>query len=144
MPYRIRYHRQAKADVQRCRDTYAPRVFPDQLNNWLRDLAREGEAKDWQLSIDLAELLNNMDEAEELVREWPTLWQRFWTASIKNKFKAAYLTITGRLPYRSRAAIRVFTIFAIDCEVTALYLVDHVEHQVVFLAFDGLPLQGMD
>lgn len=144
MPYRIRYHRDAKAELQKCRNTYPPRVFPARCDSWLRDLADEAESKDWTLSTDLADLLGKLDEAEELVRQWPTVWQRFWTASLIAKLKAAYLAITGRPPYQPRAAVRVFTVFAVDCEVTVLYLVDHVAQEVIFMAFDGLPMQGYE
>jgi hypothetical protein len=82
MPYRIRYHRDAKAEFKKCRDTYPARVFPDRFDRWLRDLANEAESKDWTLSKDLADLLGNLDEAEELVRQWPTVWQRFWSAPL--------------------------------------------------------------
>jgi hypothetical protein len=144
MPYRIRYHRDAKADLQKCRETYPSRVLPDRLDKWLRSLADEAESKDWVWSKDLTELLGKMDEAEELVRQWPNLWQRFWTASFKAKLKAAYLVMTGRLPYQARASVRVFTVFATECEVTALYLVDHAAREVIFMAFDGLPMQGYE
>jgi hypothetical protein len=60
------------------------------------------------------------------------------------QLKAARLVITGRPPYQPRAAIRVFTVFAVNCEVTALYLVDHVAREVIFMAFDGLPMQGYE
>jgi hypothetical protein len=142
MSYRIRYHPDAKAELQKSRQLYDSRIFSNKFDRWLEALASEAESKDWTLSKDLSELLEKTEDAEELVRQWPTVWQRFWNASFVAKLKAAHLTLTGRVPYRSRGAFRVFPIFSVDCEVTALYLVDHVAGEVIFMAFDGLPMQG--
>jgi hypothetical protein len=57
MSYRIRYHRDAKAELEKCRETYDARVFPARVGRWLSDLAEEAESKSWTLFIDLADLL---------------------------------------------------------------------------------------
>jgi hypothetical protein len=89
--------------------------------------------------------LERIDDAEKLVRQWPTIWQRFWNASFIDKLKAGVVVIAQwRPPYEPRAAVRAFTVYAEDCEVTALYLVDHAAKEVVFLAIAGLPMQGYD
>jgi hypothetical protein len=62
-----------------------------------------------------------------------------------DKLKAAVVVFAQwRPPYEPRAAARVFTVYAEDCEVTALYLVDHAAKGVVFMAVEGLPMQGYD
>jgi hypothetical protein len=145
MGYRIRFYRDAKQDVEKFRTTYAPTPLPRRLNNWLEKLAEEAETKEWTLSLDLATLLERIDDAEEIVHRWPAFWQRFWDAKFVNKLKAAAVVISKwRPPYESRGAVRVFTLYSEASEVVALYLVDHAQKEVVFMAFDGLFMQSYD
>jgi hypothetical protein len=145
MAYRIRYHLEVKVELDKLKATYKPTSLPRRFDRWLHELAAEAEAREWNLSLDLAALLERLDEAEQTVRHWPTVWQRFWNASFIDKLKAAAVVIAKwRPPYEPRAAVRVFSVYAEDCEVTVLYLVDHAAKEVVFLAVEGLPMQGYD
>jgi hypothetical protein len=145
MGYRIRYHREAKLDLDKCMTTYAPTPLPGRLRQWLKELAEEAESKEWALSIDLESLAEHIDDAEQLVRQWPNVWQRFWDARFVDKLRAATVVFTEwRQPYKPRAAIRVFTLYSEDFDVVAQYLLDHAAKEVVFMAFDGLPMQSYE
>jgi hypothetical protein len=145
MAYRIRYHRDAKTEWDKCLGTYGPGEVTDQFEAWLKDLAAEAESKKWTISLDLISLLERIEDAEKLVLEWPTLWQRFWDAKFVDKLHAVALVLKDRRPpYEPRGAINLFRVYAVFCEVVAVYLVDHVAREVVFITFDGLPMQGYD
>jgi hypothetical protein len=145
MAYRIRYHRAARLELDKCKETYKPTPLPRRLDRWLGELAEEAESSHWSLSIDLEAFLENAEQAEQLVRHWPDIWQRFWKASPREKLKACLFVLRKwRPPYQARASLRAFTLYAQQCEVHALYLVDHAAKEVVFMAFDGLPMQGYD
>ena len=145
MAYRERYHRAVKIEIEKFKSTYSPTSLPRRFDRWLHGLAEEAESRKWALSIDLVALLERVEDAEQMVRGWPTVWQRFWNASFVDKLKAAGVIVAQRRPpYESRAAVRVFSVYAEDCEITVLYLVDHAAREVVFLAVDGLPMQGYD
>jgi hypothetical protein len=77
MAYRVRYHREVKLELDKFKATYRPTSLPRRFDRWLHELAAEAESREWTLSIDLAALLERVDEAEQLVRRWPTVWQRF-------------------------------------------------------------------
>ena len=58
--------------------TYRPGEVSEPFEQWLKDIAEEAESRDWSISLDFASLLERIDDAERLVRDWPTVWQRFW------------------------------------------------------------------
>jgi hypothetical protein len=93
MAYRIRYHAEARQELNKCNETYGPTDLPQRLATWLDELATEAETKDWNLSVDVEKLLETSESIESLVRSWPDLWQRFWNASLKDKFRAALVVI---------------------------------------------------
>jgi hypothetical protein len=145
MAYRIRYHRDAKAEWDKCLATYGPGEVTEQFERWLKDLAEEAESRAWSISLDLISLLERVGDAERLVRDWPTLWQRFWDAKFVEKLRAVAVALKERRPpYESRGAINLLRVYAVYCEVVAVYLVDHVAREVAFITFDGLPMQGYD
>jgi hypothetical protein len=66
--------------------------------------------------------LSGREEVEQLVEQWPGALRQFWKAKLKEKLKAVYLLLTGRAPY----------------------LINHAAQEIIFMAFEGLPLQGYD
>ncbi len=145
MAYRIRYHRDARQEWDKCLGTYGPGEVMDQFDQWLKDLAEETESRKWSISVDIITLLERIEDAERFVRDWPTVWQRFWDARFVDKLRAVAVALKEyRPPYETRGAINLFRVYAVHCEVVAVYLVDHVAREVVFLTFDGLPMQGYE
>jgi len=112
---------------------------------WLRELAEEAESRQWSVSRDLITLWERSDDAERLVREWPTVWQRFWDARCVDQLRAAAIALKERRPPdETRGAVHLLRVFAVNCEVVAVYRVDHVAREVIVLSCDGLPMQGSD
>ena len=76
---------------------------------WLRELAEEAESRQWSGSRDLITLWERIDDAERLVREWPTVWQRFWDARFVDHLRAAAIALTERRPPdETRGAVHLF------------------------------------
>jgi RNA polymerase sigma factor (sigma-70 family) len=137
MGYRVRCHRAVEDDWTKCGNTYPQ--MARRLNRWIDDLAKEAESRKWSLSTDLAALLEHADELEEMVRAWPTLWQRFWNAPFVEKLKAALVVMTQfRPPYEYREANRVFRIYAVTCEVSLLYIVDHTAKEIIIFEYQAV------
>ncbi|MBV8385061.1 MAG: hypothetical protein JOZ63_20920 [Planctomycetaceae bacterium] len=112
---------------------------------WLRGLAEEAESRQWPGSRDLITLWERIDDAERLVREWPTVWQRFWDARFVDHLRAAAIALKERRPpSETRGAVHLFRGFAVKCEVVAVSLGDHVAREVIVLSCDGLPMHGSD
>jgi hypothetical protein len=142
--YRIRFHPEAKAELEKCHDTY-PSVLKPRLSEWLNEIARESELRKPSISIDIKSAIEHAEEIEAVVKDWPNHRERFWDASFLEKLRAVGVLVSERRPpYETRVSYRVFTVFSVDCEVVAIYLVNHAAKEVVFMNFDGLPMQGYD
>lgn len=62
MAYQIRYHREVKGELDKFKATYKPTSLPRRLDRWLHELAAEAESREWTLSLDLAALLERLDD----------------------------------------------------------------------------------
>ena len=77
--YKIRFHHEAKADLNKFEATYKPTPLPKRVKRWIDELAQEAESHRWQLSLDLVSFLGNTSQADELIRHWRLLWREMRT-----------------------------------------------------------------
>jgi hypothetical protein len=140
MAYRLRYEAEAKAEIQEAKDTY-PGSFAAAVNAWLLLLAAEAEGGTYPLSLDAEDWLEAAEGAIESRRH---LWNKFWEVGSRDKVRALIAFVKKRRPpWELRTATKPFTIPGDSChEVTAVYEVNHVEKEIRFRMFVGLPAQG--
>lgn len=140
MAYSIRFKRRARTELDECCETYGE-AFRNDIWSWLRDIARRAEAGDALDSIDAVELLDEALEHDE--QQWRYALRRWREATLTDRIKASFVAFRKRcLPWRLSFAEGWFQVLGrFDCSVGAHFVVDHVNKQIVFVLFDGLPGQ---
>jgi hypothetical protein len=142
MPYATRYRERAKRELEHFTGPY-DEEFRQALHSWLNQLAAEAQGKNYSLSIDALDLLNAVEEGAD-PGDWPGAWKRWKEASWRDKLRALLVILRKRRPpWEFRGAVQTFPVLsgAFHCEVHALYEVAHVDRQVIFTKFTGLPGQ---
>lgn len=140
MAYSIRFKRRARTELDECCETYGE-AFRNDIWDWLRNIATAAESNDNFDSIDVVELLDEAMEHDE--QQWRYALRRGFSAKLPDKIKASFVVVKKRcLPWRLSFAEAWFQVLGrFDCSVGAHFVIDHVNKQVVFVLFDGLPGQ---
>lgn len=141
MQYRIRFRKRAKKELLIAKE-YGNQ-FSEELDHWLQSIVEfpEGSTQ----SIDFLQLLEDGERVLLNELSWKSIWMKWWKLTPISKVRAMISTIKRRSPpWEMRCSSRWFTgiLGSFDCEVCAVFEVDHVEHVVVFTLFTGLPGVG--
>jgi hypothetical protein len=143
MPYRIRFRRRAKAEFTQAQG-YSTQ-FGDELSRWLNDIAIAVDPGEKELSADLTVILEScIDLIPEAESPWKASWVRWKRAGNLEKLRAVIALVkTHRPPWELHATSRWFPqiLNAFDCEAHTIFEVNHVDREVVFTKFAGLPGQ---
>lgn len=143
--YTIRYRQRAKEEAQRA--YYLGASFTEPFNASLDEIAEYAASNGPSNSIDYLAVL---EELIELLKagESRTYLQKKWEDSSLIEKANALLSLVRhrRMPWIIRSEIRwIHNILgAFDAEIQFFYEIDHVNRQVVFIKFSGLPGQGDD
>jgi len=140
MLYRTRFRRRAKEELKRAKRYSSD--FSDDLDQWLADIANSSTEQVTSDSIDLLQLLDEGAELAENPSRWKYLWKKWWASTPIKKVEALIIVIRKRCPpWHIRATSRWFCgiLGAFDCEVHACYEVNHIDREIVFTKFIGLP-----
>ena len=138
MRYAIRFRARTKEEFMRARKYSAE--FGKDLDAWLTDIANAATRGAQSDSVDFLKLLE--EGAEISQPTWKETWKKWWAATPMKKIHSLLVVLRKRtLPWQLRATSRWFggILNAFDCEIHAYYEVDHVNQQVVFVKFTGLP-----
>jgi hypothetical protein len=140
MRYRIRFRTSAKEELLRAKK-YSMQ-FSQELDEWLEDIAASSHRRDALKSIDLLDLLEQGINIAENLSPWKSVWKKWWKAAPIEKVKALITVLKKRCPpWQLRATSKWFSgiLGAFDCEVHAYFEVNHVDGEVIFTKFAGLP-----
>lgn len=143
MPYKIRFRRRAKQELVLAQSYSAE--FGEQLNQWLIDIAVSIVPGKKDFAIDMTVVLEaGIDLIPEGTSPWKTSWSRFCTAGHLEKLRALVALVKKRRPpWELQTTSRWFPqiLNAFDCEAHAVFEVNHVDGEVIFTMFAGLPGQ---
>lgn len=140
MRYRIRFRRRAKEELSRAKQ-YSSQ-FSHDLDEWLSDIASSVENRSSTQSIDVVDILEKGINASGNPGPWTAAWAKWWQATPIDKVRAVIAFLKTRSPpWELRATAKWFTgiLGAFDCEVHAYFEVNHVDGEVIFTQFTGLP-----
>ncbi len=139
--YANKYEREAKKELEEAKETYGG-AFRDEVDDWLNSVVLEVERRESNLSVSVMDMMLEATQSKQ--GSWQFSWKKWLDAKLIAKFKAILFIVNNRCPpWELRAAICRFTVMStFDCEITAYFEVNHVDRQVVFRLFDGLPGQG--
>ena len=140
MAYAIRFKSRAREELDECCQCYGD-TLRSELNGWLLRLAGNAGSSVAGDSINISEIIE--EAAANRGASWERSWRKWWKAPLLEKARAIHIVFKKWCPpWQLMFAIRWFNVIGrFDCEVHAYFIVDHVEKQIIFVKFDGLPGQ---
>jgi hypothetical protein len=145
MAYTVRYSTVAKSELADAFQVYGTE-FEHDVNSWLHGLATKAETKDNSFTVDLVEILEQVDRlASQPKSSWQLSWDRLHELGGIGKLQALLTAIrTRRLPWELRAADSppFNVVGAFNSVVTVVYEIDHVEQRIIVRFVRGLPGQS--
>lgn len=109
---------------------------------WLNDIADSSARQSTSDSIDLFQLFEEGADLTENPGTWKQMWRNWWAATPIDKVKTLITVLAKRCPpWQIRGTSRWFSgiLGTFDCEVHAWYEVNHVDEEIIFAKFIGLP-----
>lgn len=141
--YKIRYRKRAKQEAERPK--YLGTSFTEPFSRSLEEIAEDAAKKDTSKSVDYLELLEDSIEFAESGASRIHIRDKWRDATPIEKLKALIYAIKNRkMPWEIRGEIRwIYNILGVfDSEIHYVYEIDHLNEQVVFVKFSGLPGQA--
>ena len=141
--YEIRYRKRAKLEAEQPK--YLGTSFTEPFSSTLEDIATDAANKDTSKSVDYLELLEDSIEFAESGKCRTHIRDKWRDATPMEKIKALIFTIRNRKsPWEIRGEVRwIYNILGVfDSEIHYVYEIDHLNEQVVFVKFSGLPGQA--
>ena len=118
--------------------------FSGPFSDALEDIAQDAANKDTSKSVDYLELLQDSIDFAESGKCRTHIRDKWRDATPTEKIKALIYAIKNRkLPWEIRGEVRwIYNILGVfDSEIHYVYEIDHLNKQVVFVKFSGLPGQ---
>ncbi|MCA9262374.1 MAG: hypothetical protein KDA60_00935 [Planctomycetales bacterium] len=140
MGYIVKFHREARRELDNSKATYGEKFSVD-MDAWIARIANSSTSHVKQGELDFSLLLEEGISTD--ANTWRENWRRMWAdAGLAGKAKFVLATMRRRqLPLQIRVTQRWFTgiLGQFDCEVEVYYEINHVEKRVTFIKFSGLP-----
>ncbi|MCA9081924.1 MAG: hypothetical protein KDA58_15290 [Planctomycetaceae bacterium] len=142
MPYKIRYAKSAKAEVDFLRSTYGT-DFGTDFDAWLQDLANVRNPVPVRTSVDAVELFSAMVD-NSAGTAWRKSWTKFVQAGALQKLRILLAVLRTRCPpWEFRITTAWFRLLnSISKELVAYYAIDHVERQVIIYLVEMTDAEG--
>lgn len=143
--YTIRYRQRAKDEAQRA--FYLGASFTDAFNASIEEIAEIAAKNGPSNSVDYLSVLEELIEIFKAGESSTYYWKKWEDSSLLEKANALLTLVRRqRIPWIIRSEIRwIHNILgAFDAEIQFFYEIDHVNRQVVFIKFSGLPGQVDD
>ncbi len=141
--YKIRFRRRAKQEAELSK--YLGRSFTEPFRRRLEGIAEDAAKKDTSRSVDYLELLEDSIELAKSGKVRNHIRDKWHDATLGEKIKAlVYILKNRNTPWEIRGEIHwIHNILGvINAEIHFIYEIDHLNKQVVFVKFDGLPGQA--
>lgn len=138
--YRILFRERAKQEVELAQ--YLGESFTEMFSRALEEIAEDAANNGTPKSVDYVELLEKYIELAESDVARSHIAAKWRDTTTLEKIKAViFIAKNRKSPWEIRGEIRWFRniLGVIDLEVHFVYEVDHVNKQVIFVKFTGLP-----